>query len=105
VPPVATLTTTASTVIEVDAVLARVRMTANSLAALSPNDRLDIEPQAGSELLVQLTVAGQTIAVASVEVIDGQLVATIIDNDLNKGPGLAGRRIGQWKYRKAKTTA
>lgn len=89
------------TTMEVDAVLARLRMPADSLAALSPDDRLDIEPQTGSALLVQLMVDGHTIAVASVEHVDGQLIATIINN----GPGIAGRRIDQWKHRKAKTTA
>ena len=86
---------------EVHAVLARVRMTAESLAALSPADRLDIEPQSSSQLLVELAVEGKTIALASVELIDGQLIATIINN----GPGQAGRRIDQWKHSKAKTTA
>ena len=85
----------------VDAVLATMRMPADSVAALSPGDRLDIAPPAGSQLLVQLMVDGRPIALASVEVVDGQLVATII----NKGPGLAGPRIDQWKHRKAKTTA
>jgi len=98
-----------STTTEVDAVLAQVRMPAESLAALSPGDRLDIEPHAGSQLLVQLMAAGQTIALASVEEMDGRLVATIIGNGLsngvNNGPGMAGRRIDQWKHRKAKTTA
>jgi flagellar motor switch/type III secretory pathway protein FliN len=88
----------------VDAVLARVRMQAETLAALSPGDRLDIEPQAGSQLLVHLVAEGQIIAVASVEQVDGQLIATIINNALNNGPGPAGRRIDQWKHRKAKTT-
>jgi flagellar motor switch/type III secretory pathway protein FliN len=90
-----------ATTTEVDAVLARVRMQVDSLAALSPGDRLDIEPPAGSELLIHLMAQGETIAVASVEISDGQLVATII----NKGPGVTGRRIDQWKHRKAKTTA
>jgi flagellar motor switch/type III secretory pathway protein FliN len=87
--------------IQVDAVLARVRMPADAVAALSPNDRLDLEPEAGSQLLVRLMAEGKTIAVASVEVVDGRLVATIINN----GPGVAGRRIDQWKHTKAKTTA
>ena len=94
-----------STAVAVDAVISRVRMQAESLAALKPGDCLDLEPQAGSELLVQLMVEGQTIAVASVEVVDGQLVATIINNDLNNGPGMTGRRIDQWKHSKAKKTA
>ncbi len=89
----------------VDAVLAQVRMPAGSLVALSPGDRLDIEPQAGSQLLVQLVAEGQPIALASVEVVDGQLVATIINSGVNNGPGMAGRRIDRWKHRKAKTTA
>jgi flagellar motor switch/type III secretory pathway protein FliN len=93
------------TPIEVDAVLARLRMPVETLAALSPNDRLDIEPQAGSQLIVHLMAEGQTIAVASVDEIDGQLVATIINNGFNIGPGLGGRRIDQWKHTKAKTTA
>ncbi len=89
----------------VDAVLAQVRMPVESLVALSPGDRLDIEPQAGSQLLVELVAEGQTIALASVEVVDGRLVATIINSGVNNGPGMAGRRIDQWKHRKAKTTA
>lgn len=93
------------TTIEVDAVLARLRMPVETLAALSPNDRLDIEPQAGSQLLVHLMVEGQTIAVASVDEIDGQLVATIINNGLGSGPVMGGRRIDQWKHTKVKTTA
>jgi flagellar motor switch/type III secretory pathway protein FliN len=93
-----------STTTEVDAVLARVRMQAETLAALSPGDRLDIEAQAGSALLVQLVAEGQTIALASVEVVDGQLIATIINSELNNGSGLAGRRINQWKHRTPKTT-
>jgi hypothetical protein len=76
-------------------------MQADAVAALSPSDRLDIEPEAGSQFVISLMAEGKTIAVASVEVIDGRLVATIINN----GPGLAGRRIDQWKYTKAKTTA
>ncbi len=71
-----------------------------SLAALSPNDRLDIEPQAGSQLLVHLMAEGQTIAVASVDEIDGQLVATIINHGLGSGPVMGGRRIDQWKHRR-----
>jgi Type III flagellar switch regulator (C-ring) FliN C-term len=89
----------------VDAVLARVRMPAESLVALSPGDRLDIEPQARSQLLVELVAEGQTIALALVEAVDGQLVATIINSGVNNGPGMAGRRIDQWKHSKAKTTA
>jgi hypothetical protein len=97
------------TTTEVDAVLARLRIPAETLVALSPADRLEIEPPSGSPLLVQLMAAGQTIAFASLEVVDGQLIATIINNDvnndLNNGPGSGGRRIDQWKHRKAKTTA
>ena len=89
----------------VDAVLARAKMPLEVVAALSPNDRLEIEPSAGSTLLVELIAAGQTIAVASVEVVDGQLIATIVENHLSNGPGLAGRRIDQWKLSKATTTA
>ena len=80
-------------------------MPAETLATLSPDDRLEIEPPSGSPLLVHLMAAGHTIAVASLEVVDGQLIATIINNDLNNGPGSGGRRIDQWKLRKAKTTA
>ena len=89
----------------VEAVLATMRMPADSVAALSPGDRLDIAPPAGSQLLVQLMVDGRPIALASVEAVDGQLVATIINNGFNIGPGLGGRRIDQWKHTKAKTTA
>jgi len=92
---------TQTTTIMVDAVLAYAKMPAETLAALSPNDRLEIEPQAGSALLVELVAQGQTLAVASVEQVDGQLIATII----NIGPAIGGRRIDQWKHRKAKTTA
>ena len=94
-----------ATTAEVYGVLATLRMPAQTLAALSPDDRLEIEPPTGSQLLVHLKAAGQTIAVASLEVVDGKLIATIIDNNLNYGPGLAGQRIDQWKHRKAKTTA
>lgn len=88
-----------SAALAVDAVLSRVRMPAETVAALAPNDFLDLEPQTGSQLVVQLMAEGQTIAVASLEQVDGQLIATIT----NIGPGLAGRRIDQWKHRKAKT--
>ena len=89
----------------VDAILARARMPLEVVAALSPNDRLEVTPPAGSPLLVQLIADGQIIALASVEVIDGQLIATIVENHLSNGPGLAGRRIDQWKLNKATTTA
>ena len=88
-------------VVKVDAVLARVRMPAESLAALSPTDRLDIVSEGGSEPRVEFVVEGEVIAVASIEVVDGQLIATITNN----GPARSGRRIDQWKHRKAKTTA
>jgi flagellar motor switch/type III secretory pathway protein FliN len=94
-----------TTSVTVDAVLARIRMPAESVAALSPGDRLDIEAQGGAGLLVRLIAEGQTIAVAALEVVDGQLIATILNNDGNNGPGVAGRRIDQWKHKKAKTTA
>jgi flagellar motor switch protein FliM len=93
-----------TTSVTVDAVLARVRMPAESIAALSPGDWLDIEAQGGAGLLVRLIAEGQTIAVASLEIVDGQLIATILNHDANNGPGAAGRRIDQWKHRKAKTT-
>lgn len=94
-----------TTTLEVAAVLSRVRMQVETLALLGPGDRLDIEAQNGSQLLVQLMAGGQAIAVASVEQIDGRLIATIINNDLNQLPGVAGGRIDQWKHRKAKTAA
>jgi Type III flagellar switch regulator (C-ring) FliN C-term len=94
-----------TTSVTVDAVLARVRMPVESVAALAPGDRLDIEAQGGAGLLVRLVAEGQTIAVAALEIVDGQLIATILNNDANNGPGVAGRRIDQWKHRKAKTTA
>jgi len=86
-----------STTVEVQAVLSRLRMPTEEVAALAPSDRLEIEPEGGAGLLVQLTAAGETIAVASLEVVDGRLIATII----NHGPGIAGRRIDQWKHSKA----
>jgi flagellar motor switch/type III secretory pathway protein FliN len=89
-----------ATAMEVDAVLARLRMTVEDLATLSPDDRLDVEPAAGSQLRVEFAIKGKTIALASVEVVDGRLIATIINNR----PGSAGRRIDQWMHRKAKTT-
>ncbi len=89
----------------VDAVLARAKMPLEVVAALSPDDRLEVSPSAGAALLVQLIAEGQIIALASVDVVDGQLIATIVENHLSNGPGLAGRRIDQWKHRKAKTTA
>jgi hypothetical protein len=99
-----------ATAMEVDAVLATVRMPAEALATLSPGDRLDVAPHDGSPLLVRLMAAGETIAVASLEVAaDGRLIATIINHGPgltgNHGPGLTGRRIDQWKLPKAKTTA
>src|SRR6202030_2230861 len=72
-------------VVKVDAVLARVRMPAESLAALSTTDRLDIVTEGGSEHRLEFVVEGKIVAVASVEVVDGQLIATIINN----GPGRA----------------
>jgi flagellar motor switch/type III secretory pathway protein FliN len=86
--------------VTVDAVVARTRMPAASLAALEPGDFVDLEAQAGSELVVRLVADGSTVAVASIEEVNGQLVATIINN----GPGTTGGRIDQWMCRKAKTT-
>jgi hypothetical protein len=89
-----------NTTVEIQAVLSRLRMPAEEVAALAPADRLDIEGEGGGGLLVQLIAAGKTVAVASLEVADGKLVATII----NHGPGLTGERIDQWKHSKATTT-
>jgi hypothetical protein len=89
-----------NTALEVQAVLSRLRMPAEEVAALAAADRLDIEGEGGAELLVRLIAAGNIIAVASLEVADGKLVATII----NHGPGLTGGRIDQWKHSKATTT-
>ncbi|HVN26869.1 MAG TPA: FliM/FliN family flagellar motor switch protein [Candidatus Binataceae bacterium] len=84
--------------IEVEAVLSRLRMAAEEAAALKPGDRLEIEGEGGVGLQVQLVAAGVTVAIASLEVVDGKLVAGII----NRGPGLTGR-IDQWKHNKATT--
>jgi len=89
-----------NTAVEVHAVLARLRMPTESLAALSCGDHLSVESEDGSGLLVRLMAAGVTIAVASIEVIEGSLIATIV----NRGPELSGPRIEQWKHRKATTT-
>lgn len=86
--------------VSVDAVVARTRMPADSLSTLEPGDFIDLEALAGSELVVRLVVDGDTVAVASIEEVDGQLVATIINN----GPGTTGERIDQWMRRKAQTT-
>jgi hypothetical protein len=90
-----------NTTLEVQAVLSRLRMPAETLAALAPADRLEVESEGGAGLFVQLMTEGVTIAIASLEVVDGQLIATII----NTGPGLAGQRIDQWKHSKPTTTA
>jgi flagellar motor switch/type III secretory pathway protein FliN len=89
-----------STTVEVQAVLSRLKMPAEEIAALAPPDRLEIEAEGGAGLQVQLVAAGNTIAVASLEVVDGRLVATII----NTGPIIPGGRIDQWKHSKATTT-
>jgi flagellar motor switch/type III secretory pathway protein FliN len=89
-----------NTAVEVQAVLARLRMPAESLAALCCGDHLTVESEDGSGLRVRLIAAGVTIAVASIEVREGSLIATIV----NRGPELTGRRIDQWKHSKAMTT-
>ena len=90
-----------NTIVEVDAVLSTMRIPAEALAALAPNDHLDLEVQSGSALTVRLMADGATVAIASLAVEDGRLIATIV----NSGSGIAGRRIDQWKHSKAKTTA
>jgi flagellar motor switch/type III secretory pathway protein FliN len=95
-----TARTIESTAVEVQAVLTRLRMPAEEVAALGPDDRLEIEAEGAAGLLVQLIAAGETIAVASVTVVDGRLIATIIHN----GPGMTGGRIDQWKHSRATTT-
>jgi flagellar motor switch/type III secretory pathway protein FliN len=94
------LCTIESTAVEVQAVLARLRMPAESLAALSLGDHLTVESEDGSGLLVRLMAAGVTIAIASIEMIEGNLIATIV----NHGPAVTGTRIDQWKHSKATTT-
>lgn len=89
-----------NTTVEVHAVLARLRMPAESLAALGSGDHLSVESEDGAGLLVRLMVAGVTIAIASIEMIEGSLIATIV----NQGPGMTGPRIDQWKHSKATTT-
>jgi flagellar motor switch/type III secretory pathway protein FliN len=84
--------------VTVDAVVARTRMPADSLATLEAGDFIELEAQAGSDLVVRLLVNGNTIAIASIDEVDGQLFATIINN----GPGTTGGRIDQWMCRKAK---
>jgi len=88
-----------NTTVEVQAVLSRLQMAAEEVALLAPSNRLEIEAEGGAGLLVQLVAAGNTIAVASLEVVDGRLIATIINN----GPLIPGGRIDQWKLSKATT--
>ena len=88
-----------STAVEVQAVLSRLRMPTEEVAALAPADRNEIEAEAGTGLLVRLVAAGNTIAVASLEVVEGRLVATIINN----GPATVAGRIDQWKHSKPTT--
>ena len=88
-----------NTTVEVQAVLSRLQMAAEEVALLAPSNRLEIEAEGGAGLLVQLVAAGNTIAVASLEVVDGRLIATIINN----GPLIPEGRIDQWKLSKATT--
>jgi hypothetical protein len=88
-----------STSVEVQAVLSRLRMPTEEVAALAPPDRIEIEAEAGAGLLVRLVAAGNIIAVASLEAVDGRLVATIINN----GPATSEGRIDQWKHSKPTT--
>ncbi len=82
--------------VRVDAVISRLRMPAESLAAVQLGDLIDIEPEVPGGLILQLSINGTTVAWASVREADGQLVGTIIDRNAN--PKL--QRVDQWKLRK-----
>jgi hypothetical protein len=83
----------------VDAVISRIQIPAESLAALEPGDLIDIEPESPNQIVVQLSVAGTIIGSAVVEEKDGRLIATII----NTSSHMQGRGNDQWKVRKPKT--
>jgi len=87
--------------VEIDAVLSSIKMPAEALAGLAAGDHIDLEAQGSTELTVRLVADSETIAVASLTLDGDRLVATILKN----GPGGAGKRIDQWKNRKARTTA
>ncbi len=80
----------------VSAVISRTQMPAASVAALEPGDVLKTEPEIGNLPLVRLTVGASTIALASIEKVDGRLVATII----NHRSDLYGRKDDTWKLTK-----
>ena len=67
-----------STTTEVDGSTRDARMAAESLAALSPDDRLEVESPSAPRCWYIQVAAGQTIAVASLTIVDGTLIATII---------------------------
>ena len=82
--------------LRVDAVIAQLRMPADALAAVQPGDLIDLEPAVAGGLLLQFAINGTTVALATVREIDGRLVATIIESNLESKL----RRVDQWKLRK-----
>lgn len=82
----------------VSAVISRIEMPALSIAALAPGDFLDTEPEIGNQPIVRLTIGATTVALASIAKVEGQLIATII----NDRPDLSGRKGDTWKVRKPK---
>jgi flagellar motor switch/type III secretory pathway protein FliN len=84
------------TQIEVSAVLSRVRMPVETLAALAPGDCLEVEPEISVGAQVRLTIGDKTIAIASVTEDNGCLIATIV----RLGAGHAVEKPDPWQFRK-----
>jgi Type III flagellar switch regulator (C-ring) FliN C-term len=82
--------------VTVSAVISRVAIPALEIAALQPGDRLETEPEIGTQPMVRLTIGATTVALASIAKVEGRLIATII----NHCPELFGRKDDIWKVRK-----
>jgi len=78
------------------AVIARLRIATGMIAALTPDDELEVEPEVGFKPMVRFVAGGRTIATASVAIENDSLVATI--STLGAGP--PGRKDDRWLFRK-----